>query len=259
MSRAPSVAEVVAEGADRLVELAPEVADLARVLLHGFLLPAVRHRPQQRNQRRRTRRNHVLFDAELDELRILFERGAEEHLARQEHHDEVRARVDVRGVALGRELGHVRPDLTRVLAEERLPTGFVRRLERFQIRVERRFRVDDNKLAAGQPDDHVRPHPTVAVAVGHRELLFEVAMLDHACQLDHALQLQFAPAAADARPLERVHELAGLGAQVLAGGVERSDALQQLRADLGPPPLGLPDSRGPRRQAFSPSAPAGAR
>ena len=182
----------------------------------------------------------MLLDAELDEIRILFERGAEKHLARQEHHDEVGARMDVRGVALGRELGHVRADLPRVFAEERLAAGFVWRLERLQIRIERRLRVDDDVLAAGQPDDDVGPHAAVAVAVGDRELLFEVAVLDHAGQLDDALQLQLAPAAADARPFERVHELARLGAQVLAGGVERGDALQQLRARLGPAPLGIP-------------------
>ena len=172
----------------------------------------------------------MLFDAELDELRILFERGAEEHLARQEHHDEVGARLDVRGVALRRELRDVRAHLPRVLAEQRLPAGFVRRLERFQVRIERRLRVDDDVLAAGQPDDDVGPHAAVAVAVRDGVLLFEVAVLDHACELDDALQLELAPAAADARTLERVHELAGLGAQVLAGGVERRDALQQLRA-----------------------------
>ena len=38
--------EVPAQHADRLVEVAPELADLARVFFHRLLLPAVRHRPQ---------------------------------------------------------------------------------------------------------------------------------------------------------------------------------------------------------------------
>ena len=181
----------------------------------------------------------MLLDTELDELGILFERGAEEHLARQKHHDEVGARMDVRRVALRRQLGDVCPDLPRVLAEERLAARLVRRLERPEVRIERRLRVDDDVLAAGQPDDHVGPHPAVVVR-GHGELLFEVAVLDHARQLDDALELQFAPAAAHAGPLERVDELAGLRAQVLAGRVERRDPLQQLRTRLDPPPLGLP-------------------
>ena len=80
------------------------------------------------------------------------------------------------------------------------------------------------------------PSPSVTVCCSSKS-----QCSDHAGQLDHALQLQLAPAAADARPLERVHELAGLGAQILAGGVERGDALQQLRAGLDAPTLGFPD------------------
>src|SRR5207244_1256495 len=46
----PQRVEVAAKYADRLVQVAPEIADFSRVLLHRLLLPAIRHRPQQRNQ-----------------------------------------------------------------------------------------------------------------------------------------------------------------------------------------------------------------
>ena len=36
----------------------------------------------------------LVLDAELDERRILLERRAEEHLARQEHDDEFRRRLE---------------------------------------------------------------------------------------------------------------------------------------------------------------------
>ena len=58
------------------------------------------------------------LDAELDERGILFERGAEEHLARQEHHDEIGARMHVRGVALCGQLQEVRAHLARVIGQQ---------------------------------------------------------------------------------------------------------------------------------------------
>ena len=124
--------------------------------------------------------------------------------------------------------------------EQRLAADFVGRLERLQIGIERRLRVDDHVLAAGQPDDDIGPHAAI-VAVGDGVLLLEVAVLDHPGQLDDALELELAPAAANARALERVHELAGLVAQVLAGRVERRNPLHQLRAGLDAAPLGFLD------------------
>ena len=172
---------------------------------------------------------------------VLLERGAEEHLAGQEHDHEIRARVDVRGVALGRQLRHVRADLPGMVGEQRLPRRLVGRVERLQIRIERRLGVDHDVLAAGQPDDDVGPHAALGVGGRNRRLLLEIAALEHPGQLDHALQLQFAPASADARPLERVDQAAGLAAQFLAGRVERGDTLDERRARLGPAPFGFPD------------------
>jgi len=68
--------EVAAEDPHGVVEVSAELADLPRVLAHRLLLPAVRHRPQQRDQRRRARGDDALIDTELDEPRVLLERRA---------------------------------------------------------------------------------------------------------------------------------------------------------------------------------------
>src|SRR5215470_6467738 len=231
---------MTAKHAYGFVKLSTEIADLACILLHRLLLPSVRNGPQQRNERRRARRDHVLLDTELDELGIVLERGAEEHLARKKHHNEIGTGLYVRGVALRGKLRHMRAYLPRVLAEQRLPARLVGRFERFQVRVERRLR-DDDVLTAWQTDDDVRPHPAIAIAVGDRMLLDEVAMLHHAGQLDDAFELQLAPSATDAGTFERVDQFSGLTAQILAGRIERRDPLQQLRARLDTTSLALPE------------------
>ena len=97
-------------------------------------------------------------------------------------------------------------------------------------------------LPPGQPDDDVGAHAAIGIVRAvDRLLLFEIAVLEHAGELDDALQLELAPPAADAGPLERIHEPPGLASQVLAGRIERRDPLQQLRAGLEPPALGLLD------------------
>ena len=102
-------------------------------------------------------------DAELDERRILLERRAEEHLPGQEHDDEIRARVDVRRVALRGELREMGAHLPGVIDEQRLPRRLVGSVERLQIRVERRLGVDDDVLAAGEPDDDVGAHAPIGI------------------------------------------------------------------------------------------------
>ena len=94
-------------------------------------------------------------------------------------------------------------------------------------------------LAARQIDDHVGPDaPLVAV---QRLLLVEIAVIEHAGELDDPLQLELAPAAADTGPLQRIDQTAGFGLQLAAGRVERRDALQQRRALLDAPALGVLD------------------
>ena len=126
-----------------------------------------------------------------------------------------------------------------MIGKQLSPRGFVRRIERPQVGVERRLRVDDDMLAAGQVDDDVRPQAALFAVDGL--LLGEVTVLHHAGELDHAPQLQLAPAAADARALERIDQPLRLAAQLPADGIERRDALKQLRPFLHPAALGLLD------------------
>ena len=222
-----------AERADRLVQVPAELADLARVLLHRLLLPAVRHRPQQRDQRRRARRNDACCSTPNSMSDGSCSSAALKNISpgRNMTTNSGLDGTSRRSSPSPPSCDEVRAHLPRVIGEQRLARRFVRRLERAQVRVERRLRVDDDVLAAGQADDDVGPHAAIVVAVD-RLLLLEIAVLDHAGELDDALQLQLAPAAADARPLERVDQAPRLGLQILAGRVERRDALQQLRAVL---------------------------
>ena len=242
MSRTPSVSKRAAERAHRFVQVLAEIADLARVLLHRLLLPAVGHRPQQRDQGRRARRDDAPFDAAFDQRRILLERGAEEHLAGQEHDDELGRRTRPCRSSSSPRAARCGPRTCRAWSASSFWRDvLVGRLERAQVGVERRLGVDDDLLAARQPDDDVRPNPGLVVAALNRALLVEVAVLDHPGELDDALQLELAPAAADAGPLERVGEAPRLVAQALAGGVERDDPLHQLRARFDAAALGVLD------------------
>src|SRR6476646_9621836 len=76
--------EMMAQRPDRFVEVFAKLADLARVLLHRLLLPAVGDGAKQRDERRRARRDDRPAGADgakLDERRVLLECGAEKHLA----------------------------------------------------------------------------------------------------------------------------------------------------------------------------------
>ena len=183
---------------------------------------------QQRDQRRRRREDHLLVDAVLDQRRILLERGAQERLARDEQHDELRRLVELRPVALRRELHDVIAHLARVVAELREPVLFVVALERLEVRLAGALRVDDDGLGAGQLHDEVGAEPPV---VGRDVVLcLEVAMLEHPRHLDDAAQLDLAPAAADVRPVaERAHEVPGLAAQVLLALGEDANLCRQIR------------------------------
>ena len=187
---------------------------------------------------------------------ILLERRAEEHLARQEHDDELRRCRDVGIVALRAELREVRAHLARVLDEQRLPRRFVGRFERLQVGVERHLRVDDDVLAAGQPDDHVGTDASVVAVLlaVQRLLLLEVAVLEHPGELDDPLELKLAPASADAGTLERVDEAPRFGLQVLARRVERRDALHAAARRSRRGAARSPGSRGPRARASSGAA-----
>ena len=113
-------------------------------------------------------------------------------------------------VRLPPELLHVLAELARVIGEPRAPLAVVSRLDRLEVRGERRLRVDDDVPAAGEVDDEIGAH--AALVRRDRLLLLEVAVVEHAGELDHAPELKLAPAAARLRRAERLHEVRRLAA-----------------------------------------------
>ena len=111
------------------MQLAAELADVPGALGDLLLAPPVRHRAEERDQRRRSGQDHLLVDALLDQRRVLLERCAEERLARQEHDHEVGRVLELAPVALGAQLADVVAHLACVIGELRLARDLVLRLD----------------------------------------------------------------------------------------------------------------------------------
>ena len=132
---------------------------------------------------------------------------AQVRLVGEEHDDEVRRRVELAPVALRRQLPDVLADLPRVICETQLSLRLVGRLERVEVRDERRFRVDHDVLSARYADDEIRPQG--AVLRRRRHLRHVVAVLDHAGVLDDVAELCLAPAPANVRGAKCVRQAPG--------------------------------------------------
>ena len=159
------------------------------------------------DQRARRGEDHVRAPRVLLQRRVVLVRDTEVGLVREEHHDEVGRRIELPPVPLGgracrcaREPGARDPRSGAALR-------VVGRLERVEIRGERRLRVDDDVLPAGDAHDEIGAQS--AVVGRHGRLRDVVAVLDHAGVLDDVAQLRLAPAPADVRRAERVREAAG--------------------------------------------------
>jgi hypothetical protein len=129
-------------------------------------------------------------------------------------------------IALLRELVQVTPHLLRVQLDLELAHLVRGRLVRFHVGVDGRLGIDHDLPVAGKLHDEVGAQlPILSVC---RLLLDEVAVRHHPGHLDHAPQLDLAPAAAHVRLAQRLHEVAGLLAQL---GLRRRH-LRELLADL---------------------------
>ena len=215
---ATELGHVLAERPHPVIELAAELADLARILGGGLLLPDRRDRPQQRDQVRRRRDDDVRLPRGFVDRRVVLVGGAEERLVRDEHDDEVRRGLELGPVALGGEPVHVVAHLACVIGEPRVAFAVVC-LQPGEVRVERRL------------DDDVRSQQS-SVRIGGGRLLDEVAVGDHAGVLDHALQLNLAPASADMRRPQCTRERRGRGAQPFLIGRERAQLLRERSVSL---------------------------
>ncbi len=153
-------------------------------------------------------------------------------LAREEQDDEVGRRVKPGPVALVRQLLDVLAQQPGVVAQVPISLLVGGRLVGVEHALQRRLGVDDDVLAPGQVDDQVgAQRPLVA---GERRLLDEVAVAHHPGELDDVAQLHLAPLAARVRLAQRGDERAGLGAQPLAGLVQRLQLRLEPAAGLAP-------------------------
>ena len=105
------------------VEVAADQTDLFGVLRELFLLPAVGHRPQEREQGHRRRRNHAQARGLFEQVRVVLEGRAEERLERQEQDDELRRRLELPPVLFAPEHADVLPDLPGVVFEPAVAFG----------------------------------------------------------------------------------------------------------------------------------------
>ena len=181
---------------------------------------------QQREQRRRRRQHHALAERPVDEIAVALGRRGKERVVGDEEHHELGALLDLGGVAARRQALHVRPDLGEVPAQRLIARVLVARLDGVEIGGERHLGVDDDDPLRRQAHDDVGTQP--AGLAGDRLLLDEVAERRHAGELGDAAQRDLAPAAADVRRAQRLHQLVGLGAQRLMGDGD----VAQLLADL---------------------------
>ncbi len=107
--------------------------------------------------------------------------------------------------------------------------------------MQRRLRIHDHVLAAGQLHNQVRTQPSRFR--GHRLLLGEIAVREHAGDLDHAPQLDFSPAPAHVGSAQRPHQITGFRLQLFLSGDQRLHLGMQSRVGLAPFHLQLLDLR----------------
>src|SRR5664280_2202290 len=203
--------------------------------------PAVRHRAEHRDERRRGRDDDVLPCRVLGEAGHLLERLRVQGLARHEQHHELRRRLVGLPVLLGAQGIGVASDVLGEHLQAALPLRRLRCLLRVEERAERHLGIHVHELALGEHHLHVGPDHAV---IGRRGLLLhEVAVLDHAGQLDDPLELQLAPRPTYLRLAKRRRQGVRLTPHLVAGQLHRTNLLSQLRGDGHPLLLDLGQSR----------------
>ena len=193
------------------MQILAELADLARILGHQVLAPAVGDHLEQRHERRRRGDDDALLERGLDEVGPLGQRGRQELIARQEQHREFRTVLELFPVALLAELAHALLDLHRVAPERDAARFVVLRFDRVQVGVERRLGVDHDVARLGHAHQQIRSQRAAFAAT--TGLLGEIAVLGQARELDHAAQRDLAPAAAHFRTAQCGGQIARLALQ----------------------------------------------
>src|SRR3546814_15989055 len=105
--------------------------DVARLTRELFLPPHRRDGARDREEVGRRREQHLALERIVPKLVVLIERGGEEMLAGDEHHDEIGRVVELIPIVFGTEHVDVRAHRRRVRGEMRdLPIGRAWRRER---------------------------------------------------------------------------------------------------------------------------------
>jgi hypothetical protein len=164
-------------------------------LLGDLLLPPhAGHGAGDGDEVGRGREQHAAFERPIPQLRILFERGGEEMLARNVHDDIVGGLAELRPIVLGAERLRMVAHGGDVGAEAGLLLLVVDLVAGVEEGVQRAFGVDHQLAVAGQVDDHVGAQ--AAVGGFEADLHLEVDAFGQAGLDQHVAERLFAPAAA---------------------------------------------------------------
>src|SRR5476649_3003439 len=86
---------MVCHDAEARVQLPSQLAHLAHIVRDALLPPAIGRRLEQSHERSGRSDDNVLPEAAVEEIRVGFERRAEERLSRNEHHHDFRRRLEL--------------------------------------------------------------------------------------------------------------------------------------------------------------------
>ena len=162
----------------------------------------------------------------------MFERRAEEALPGQKHRHELRGGLALIPIGLGTQAAHVVPNLARMFSQKNAARVLILRLERVEVRIERRLGVDHHVLSAGQLHDEVGAQARLFSR--KRLLLQEIAMRHHAGHLHHAPQLHLSPAPSHVGRAQGLHEIPRLRLKFFLRGHEGFDLLGERAISLPP-------------------------
>ena len=128
-----------------------------------------------------------LPDGEIQERRVVLERGRKTGFVGNEHDDEFRRIVELLPIGLPAQFYDPGLDRLPMAHEEPLPRIGVGFRHGRQVGLHRHLGVDGNDTAPGKAHHHVR------TALFSGRLLVKIDMLGHSSHLDDAPELQFAP------------------------------------------------------------------
>ena len=207
-----------------------ELLNLLGMLRKPLLAPREADRAQQGEQGGRGCRHDVSGERVVEEVWSGIERGLEEGLRWQEHHDELAVLGHEALILAALEPIDMPDDVGRVLLHERIRRGLIGAALGLEEGVERDLRIDNDAPVGSQVDDHVGTNLAGLALMGH--LLGEVDAVEHAGRLDKSPQLHLAPAAPRPRSAEHRAQPRGLATDIVGRPGEGGDMVGQLGGEF---------------------------